>query len=204
VSGAGNQQERLRLEGWVAGFIDGEGCFSVNINRCPTLRLGWQVRPEFVVTQGERSASALSVLREFFGCGAMYRNRRRDNHREDVLRYCVRRLSDLEERVLPFFERVPLRTAKAEDLARFREVIEAMRLGRHLEADGLAAIAAQVELMNRRKPSPYLRILRDCTPAGSGLASESKRQSVLHGDVERPAETTGPLAPRDGVSPSRV
>jgi hypothetical protein len=32
------------LEGWVAGFIDGEGCFSVNINRCSVMKLGWQAR----------------------------------------------------------------------------------------------------------------------------------------------------------------
>src|ERR1700722_8791131 len=102
VSGADNQQERLRLEGWVSGFIDGEGCFCVNINRCSATRLGWQVRPEFVVTQGARSIGALETLEEFFGCGAIYRNTRRDNHREDVYRWCVRRRDDLIERVVPF------------------------------------------------------------------------------------------------------
>ena len=88
MSGADNQQERLRLEGWVAGFIDGEGCFSVNINRCRSLRLGWQVRPEFVVTQGERSVASLELLQSFFDCGALYRNTGKDNHREDVFRWC--------------------------------------------------------------------------------------------------------------------
>jgi hypothetical protein len=167
VSGADNQQERLRLEGWVAGFIDGEGCFCVNINRCLTLRLGWQVRPEFVVTQGERSLASLELLQEFFDCGAIYRNTRRDDHREDVFRWCVRRRRDLEERIVPFLEQVPLRTAKAEDLARFCQVLELMRSDAHLTENGVAEIARIVELMNRRKPSSYLRILRDCTPAAS-------------------------------------
>jgi hypothetical protein len=200
VSGADNQQERLRLEGWVAGFIDGEGCFSVNINRCSVMKLGWQVRPEFVVTQGERSVSSLELLQSFFGCGSIYRNARRDNHREDVLRWCVRRRADLEERVIPFFEQVPLRTAKVEDLAKFSQVLELMRLGRHLVLDGIADIAAIVEQMNQRKQSSFLRILRDCTPAASDL-SEAKIQSVLHGDMERLAEMTSPL--REAISQSK-
>jgi hypothetical protein len=167
VSGADNQQERLRLEGWAAGFIDGEGCFCVNINRCWTLKLGWQVRPEFVVTQGERSLAALELLQQFFGCGAIYRNSRRDDHREDVFRWCVRWRHDLEERIVPFLEEVPRRTAKAQDLDEFRQVLALMRTEAHLTREGVAEIARIVEQMNRRKPSAYLRILRDCTPAAS-------------------------------------
>ncbi len=167
VSGADDQQERLRLEGWIAGFIDGEGCFSVNMNRCSGLKLGWQVRPEFVVTQGERSVASLEVLQSFFGCGAIYRNTRRDNHREDVFRWCVRRREELETRVVSFLDDVPLRTAKAADLERFRQVLALMRANRHLEIEGIEQIARVVELMNRRKPSDFLRILRDCTPAAS-------------------------------------
>jgi hypothetical protein len=193
VTGAGNQQERLRLEGWVAGFVDGEGCFSVNINRCSVLKLGWQVRPEFVVTQGERSAASLEQLQSFFGCGAIYRNTRQGNHREDLLRWCVRRRSDLEHRIVPFFDRVQLRTAKAQEFDRFRVVLALMKRGRHLELEGIAEIAQITERMNQRRPSAFLRILRDCTPATSSVSGEAKIQSVLRGDAERSAEMTDPL-----------
>jgi hypothetical protein len=191
VSGAGNQQERLRLEGWIAGFIDGEGCLCVNINRCSAVRLGWRVRPEIVVTQGARSRSALQTIRAFFGCGEIYRNTRKDDHREDVYRWCVRRRVDLEERIVPFLRRVPLRTAKAQELETFERVLGLMRERRHLELDGIAEIAILVEGMNQRRPSAFLSFLRDCTPAAS--ADEAKRQSVLRGDAKRSAEMTGPL-----------
>lgn len=167
MSGADNQQERFRLEGWISGFIDGEGCFCVNINRCSATRLGWQVRPEFVVTQGARSVGALEILQEFFGCGAVYRNTRHDNHREDVYRWCVRRRGDLLDRIVPFVEATPLRTSKALDFGRFVQVLALMEEGRHLELQGVAQIATLVEGMNRRKPSAFLNILRDCTPATS-------------------------------------
>ena len=167
VTGADNQQERLRLEGWVSGFIDGEGCFCVNINRCSATRLGWQVRPEFVVTQSARSVGALETLQEFFGCGAIYRNTRHDNHRDDVYRWCVRRRCDLRDRVVPFVDSVPLRTSKAQDFELFARVLALMENARHLELAGIAEIAGLVEGMNSKKPSAFLRILRDCTPTAS-------------------------------------
>jgi hypothetical protein len=91
-----------------------------------------------------------------------------------------------------FFEEVPLLTAKAEDLEKFRQVLALMRARRHLSLGGIAEIASIVEQMNQRKQSTFLRILRDCTPAASEC-SEAKIQSVLHGDMERPAEMSGPL-----------
>jgi hypothetical protein len=167
VTGAGNQQERLRTEGWVVGFVDGEGCFCVNINRCSALRLGWQVRPEFVVTQGAKSVVALELLRDLFSCGEIYRNARRADHRKDLFRWCVRRRVDLDEKVVPFFATNPLRTAKRHDFELFVEVLALMREERHLTLDGIAQIARTVELMNHRKPSAFLSFLRDCTPAAS-------------------------------------
>ena len=51
---ADNQQERLLKIGWIVGFTDGEGCFSLSIFRNKTSKLGWQVFPEFVITQGKK------------------------------------------------------------------------------------------------------------------------------------------------------
>jgi LAGLIDADG endonuclease len=57
VSGAENQQERLIQLGWVIGFVDGEGCFSIGFVRQPDratrrgYKTGYQVSHEFAVTQ---------------------------------------------------------------------------------------------------------------------------------------------------------
>lgn len=163
-----NQQERLRYAGWVVGFVDGEGCFSCPLFRSPKMTLGWQVRLEFVVVQGASSRHVLEELREFFGCGKVYINHRKDNHREDLLRYCVQRHDDLRTIIVPFFRANPLRTAKIENFEKFATVVELMAEGVHLTPEGLVDIAGIVETMNHRKPSRYLRILRDHTPAVSG------------------------------------
>src|ERR671934_227095 len=106
-NGADNQQERLiELRGWVIGFVDGEGCFSIGLARQPDragrrgYRTGYQVSHEFVVTQGASSVRSLYELREFFGAGEVYVNRRYDNHREHLYRYSVTKWQDLLESII--------------------------------------------------------------------------------------------------------
>src|SRR5438034_7494760 len=81
VTGAENQQERLiEFRGWVIGFVDGEGCFSIGFVRQPSrtsrkgYRAGYQVFHRFIVTQGERSRQCLEELRAFFGVGGAFLN----------------------------------------------------------------------------------------------------------------------------------
>jgi LAGLIDADG endonuclease len=147
------------------GFVDGEGCFSCSIYRCHKMTLGWQVRPAFDVVQGESSRDALEELVRFFGCGKIYRNGRRDNHREDLLRYNVYRFEDLRTKIVPFFRENPLRTSKRGNFEKFVRIIELMELRRHLSVEGVIEIAEITQTMNHRKPSEALRILRDHTPA---------------------------------------
>jgi LAGLIDADG endonuclease len=171
-SGAENQQERLiELRGWVIGFVDGEGCFSVGFIRQPDrmgrrgYRTGYQVAHEFAVTQGESSKGSLEALREFFGVGQLVPNRRYDDHREHLWRYVVRRRQHLLEVVIPFFHQHPMRTTKQEDFVKFARVVELVDRGRHLSPEGLIEIAQIAETMNRRKPrTEMIRILRGHTP----------------------------------------
>ena len=156
VSSADNQQVRQKFIGWIVGFIDGEGCFSVSINKNPTTKSGWQIFPELVVTQGEKSLPALKKLQKFFCCGKIFVNRRHDNHRENLYRYCVRRLKDLEERIIPFFQKNGLETAKKEDFKKFVLIVKRMQQRKHLTKVGRARIAKIVQTMNRKKPSRIL------------------------------------------------
>jgi hypothetical protein len=155
-SGADNQQERPGIEQWIVGFVDGEGCFSISVVRNASCRLGWQVQHEFSVTQASSSRVALELLQREFECGTVIENRRHDNHREALLRFSVKRRTDLVSRVVPFFEEHPLRTAKRADFKRFAAVLHQMQHGRHLDEVGLQSIARETEQMNRRQRSRYL------------------------------------------------
>ena len=90
---------------WVAGFVDGEGCFHVGISKNKS-RLGQQVLPEFVVVQHIRDIQVLEKLQVFFGYGVVCVNN------GDRMAFRVRDFSKLCTTIIPFFERYPLQTKK--------------------------------------------------------------------------------------------
>jgi hypothetical protein len=171
VSGAGNQQERLVRIGWVIGFVDGEGCFSIGFVRQPNragrkgYKTGYQVAHEFAVTQGAKSMSCLHELVDFFGVGSVLANRRRDNHKEHLYRYVVRRRADLIKTIIPFLVVHPMHSSKQRDFEKFVRCVEMIDRGVHRTHSGLADIAEITQTMNRQKPrQDLIRILRDHTP----------------------------------------
>jgi LAGLIDADG endonuclease len=195
---AENQQERLFTTGWLVGFVDGEGCFSVPIFRRSSMRLGWQVQPQFRVVQGESSRDVLEEMARFFGCGKIYINRRYDNHREHLVTYDVFRIGDLRDVIVPFFEENPLRTAKRDNFARFAEVIRLIGLRLHLTVPGLIEIAEIAQTMNHRKSSEVLRILRDHTPT---LFPVPQEEDEMARSLRRRREADGNVQPADQDSP---
>jgi LAGLIDADG endonuclease len=172
VTSAENQQERLiEFRGWVIGFVDGEGCFSIGFVRQPDrtgrsgYRTGYQVAHEFAVTQGAKSASCLDELRAFFGVGGVIANRRHDNHREHMYRYVVRKREDLIKTIIPFFQAHPMHSWKQRDFEKFCECVALIEAGVHRSRTGLVRIAKITETMNRQKPrGDLIRILRGHTP----------------------------------------
>jgi hypothetical protein len=122
-SSRNNQQERLD-PWWIVGFVDGEGCFSVSTFKNRTTKSGYQTLYEFVITQGERSLSALEKVRDYFECGEIYINRRYDNHNYNLYRYCVRKQEDLKLKIIPFFEKYRLQTSKREQFKKFCDRFE--------------------------------------------------------------------------------
>lgn len=181
---ADNQQERLYKKtdlisvGWITGFVDGEGCFSIGFVRQPDrqeknrvrrgYKTGYQVFHEFSVTQGAKSKSSLVEVQKFFGIGNIYLNKRYDNHKEHLYRYTVRRRSDLLNIIIPFFRLNPLRTSKRYDFEKFAQCVEIVSRKEHLTKEGIVKIAEIAMTTNHQKPRDSLiRILRDHTPTSS-------------------------------------
>jgi len=151
VIGADNQQERLKIAWWIVGFTDGEGCFSIAVIKNKTTKFGKQIFPEFVITQGEKSLAALKKVKAFFGCGNIFINRRHDNHNENLYRYCVRSLDDLDKKIIPFFKKYQLQTHKKNDFLIFKKVIKLMIKKEHLTTQGRKEILNLISKMNHKK-----------------------------------------------------
>ena len=144
VTGAENQQERLiEFRGWVIGFVDGEGCFSIGFVRQPRrpdrvgYKTGFQVTPRFTVTQGVQSLSVPRELKSFFGVGQVYRQpaARQPQGAPGPVRRAQAR-SICSETIIPFFERHPLRTSKRNDFEKFARCVGADRAGASSDAGG--------------------------------------------------------------------
>lgn len=175
ATSADNQQERLIKIGWVIGFVDGEGCFSLGVvqqhDRKDKTRirrgykLGVQITHEFSVTQGEKSKQSLLDIKNFFGVGELYINKRYDNHKEHLFRYVVKRRAELLNIIIPFFEKYKLQTTKNQDFKFFAQGVKMMNQGKHLKKNGLIQILEMTEKMNHKKSKQHLiRILRNQTP----------------------------------------
>ena len=118
-----------------------------------------------MVTQGARSAACLHELREFFGVGRIFVNRRFDNHTEHLCQFVVAKRNDLSQTIIPFFERYPLRTSKKFDFLKFVKCMRLIETNAHLTVGGLLEIVEITQTMNHCKPrTEMIRILRDYTP----------------------------------------
>ena len=128
---------------WIAGFTDGEGCFYVGINKHSEMTAGYQVLPEFTVVQHKRDIQVLYALKDHFQCGVV-----RTNH-EDRWAYRVRSKEDLIRKIIPFFEKHPLKTRKRVDFAKFKRILRMMQRNEHLKEEGIQRIREIASKMNR-------------------------------------------------------
>lgn len=129
---------------WIVGFVDGEGCFHVAINKNKETALGVQIQPEFTVVQHEQNIQVLYALKEYFECGVVRRN-----HGERFA-YRVRGAKHLRDTIIPFFEEHKLKTKKRIDFEKFRKVCLMIERGEHLTQEGVLAIQKIQEDMNRK------------------------------------------------------
>lgn len=129
---------------WIVGFVDGEGCFHIAINKNKKATIGYQVQAEFTVTQHQRNIQVLHALKEYFKCGVV-----RVNHGD---RYCyrVRDFRHLTEIIVPFFEKHKLCTTKRVDFEKFRTALQLMEKKQHLTQEGLEKIRTIQKTMNRK------------------------------------------------------
>ena len=68
---------------------------------------------------------------------------------DGVFYFEVTRLNDLQKRIIPFFERFPLRSPKRHDYEIFVECVTLVQSGRHLTCSGILEVLSLRAPMNR-------------------------------------------------------
>lgn len=148
---AADDQQETRHAGldpkWVVGFVDGEGCFSVAVhaNRLARPTNGWQLQPTFQVSQHRDHLRILEALASFFECGVV----RLKGDKSSVAVYTVYSTIQLEDRILPFFERYPLHV-KHDDFEIFARIVRTLRARRHHRPEIFQEMVTLAYSMNRR------------------------------------------------------
>ena len=146
---------------YISGFVDGEGCFCVSFQPSKRDRFGWEVRPSFSVSQNADRAELLYVIQERWGCGFI-----RPDRSDKTVKFEVRNVRDLVEKVLPHFKAYPLLSSKHTDFERFARIFELVSDDRHLQIEGFEEIVRLAMGMNPSGKRKYLEsdILKSLLP----------------------------------------
>lgn len=132
---------------WIVGFVDGEGCFYIGLNKNKDLKQEYYVLPEFSVVQHKRDIKLLYALKDFFNCGVVRKNKGRDS---DIMVYRVRAQKDLLKSIIPFFEKHTLKTIKYVNFKKFRQVLLIIDKSEHLTIEGIRTIQEIKDTMNNK------------------------------------------------------
>ena len=137
---------------YVTGFVDGEGCFCVSFNLRSRFVTGIEVRPSFMVAQNKRSVEVLKEIKSYFGCGGL-----RFVNSDQTYKYEVRKTLDLIKKVIPHFEKFPLKTSKRKDFEKFRTICELVYQSKHLNTKYLEEIINLAYEMNASGKRKYTK-----------------------------------------------
>nr|YP_009741025.1 LAGLIDADG endonuclease [Fusarium pseudograminearum]YP_010390907.1 LAGLIDADG endonuclease [Fusarium louisianense]YP_010391118.1 LAGLIDADG endonuclease [Fusarium ussurianum]YP_010391175.1 LAGLIDADG endonuclease [Fusarium vorosii]AYN73101.1 LAGLIDADG endonuclease [Fusarium graminearum]QID42285.1 LAGLIDADG endonuclease [Fusarium culmorum]UPX01858.1 LAGLIDADG endonuclease [Fusarium gerlachii]DAC73461.1 TPA_asm: LAGLIDADG endonuclease [Fusarium graminearum CS3005]QID41609.1 LAGLIDADG endonucle len=129
---------------WMAGFVAGEGCFSIRITKSLTLKTGYQVQLRFNVTQHSIDKVFMNSLVAFWGCGKVFLR-----FRENKVDFQILKLKDLTDKVIPLFQSISLQGVKSKDFADFCKAVDIMKVKGHLTNEGLDQIRRLKAGMNR-------------------------------------------------------
>src|SRR3972149_9546392 len=125
----------MDIKSYLSGYVDGEGCFCVSISKSNRHKFGWEIRPSFSVSQNSDRAQVIEMLQQYFGCGTI-----RPDRSDKTLKYEVRSVDELVERIIPHFEETPLLSRKQHDFELFAEICLMIYRGEHQEKEGFKRI----------------------------------------------------------------
>jgi len=154
---------------YLAGFIDGEGCFSVSIHPNPNAKFGWIIDPDFTINQHKQSLEFLKSIQKFLGCGKIYE---KSPNKSNVLTYTVYSRRTIYEKIIPFLDKHPIISNKQKDYRIFREIIFQMQKKEHHTIEGFQKIVKLAFSMNVQGKQRKYKLEEVLT-----LSSETARQT---------------------------
>ncbi len=127
---------------YIVGFVDGEGCFTLHIIKKSNSPFGICLTPSFSVSQNTTSIHVLPLLQTMFGCGCIRKDR-------NTSKYEVRDLASLQQKIIPFFQKNQLKTAKKQDFVIFCKICQMIHEKHHFTYQGVVTLVDLAYSMNK-------------------------------------------------------
>lgn len=137
---------KIKDPNWLAGFASGEACFSINIAKSLNTKTGYRVWLSFKITQHSRDEELLNYLVKYLNCGSYYLK-----SKQNVGDFIVSRLTDINEKIIPFFEKYSIIGVKALDFSDFCKASKLIQNKAHINKLGLDQIRSIKAGMNRSR-----------------------------------------------------
>ena len=118
---------------WLAGFSGGEGSFMVQVKKSVTNKSGYSVILEFQLAQHSRDINLMKSIINYLDCGVIYEY-------SQIVIFKVSKFSDINDKIVPFFNKYPIIGVKYKDFLDFCKVKELMKHKEHLTLNGLEKI----------------------------------------------------------------
>ena len=135
----------------MSGFATGDSTFSVSIEKS-TSKVGKRVRLIFGTCLHIRDRDLLKGITNYLN--SLYFNQDNKeisihcNEKNNTALLQIKSNSDIENKVIPFFEKYPILGVKSSDFEDFKLVAELVKNKEHLNIDGLNKIIGIVEGIN--------------------------------------------------------
>ena len=156
---------------WITGFTDGEGCFTISINRNPKLKIGWRIKQFFKISLHKKDKALLEYIQNYLGVGNIIK------HGPQSIQFQVQSVEDLKV-IINHFDKYPLITQKRADYELFKQAVELMEQKEHLTPEGLAKIVALKASMNTGLSEELKAAFPEILPVS--------RPSVLNSKIKDP------------------
>jgi len=120
--------QEIKDQNWLVGCFAVEGewgcCFYISINKSKTAT-GFAVQLKLTITQHSRDKELMENLVTYLECGR-YEARSKDK-KFQAGNFVVTKLSDITEKIIPFFDKYPILGCKSEELCGFQESRQPLR-----------------------------------------------------------------------------
>ena len=187
----------MKLSGdYIAGFVDGEGCFSISISRHKTAKTRLDPRLNFEIELRGDDREILEAIAVYLDCGKVYDLNYERYGWAPHAKLKVSGMKDIFEKIIPFFHQYPLLGKKKYSFELFCQAGEIFREKKHLTYEGIEQLIAIRQRMNKYSSRSGIR-----QGAGNPRARrEGSLQSDLHSYPRTlPVKSTKSVVPEVGT-----